>query len=175
MSFKVEKEWITKAGFKAVVIMTEIGHRCGYVGVDKEHVLYGVEYDKPCSALVAPGSDEPVGKRGVIPLFALALSEDESHLLRPEIVFNVHGGITYTGNGNGRYPVVSDLWWFGYDCAHCDDARSPEAIEKERKKYPNNPPMWYEQGIHRTLEYCIQECENLADQFITRVHGSKNE
>ena len=44
---KKEKEWITKAGLKASVIATPMGHRCGYVGVPTEHPLYGKHYDAP--------------------------------------------------------------------------------------------------------------------------------
>ena len=46
MTYKVEKDWITSAGLRAVVIMTELGHRCGYVGVPSEHKLFGVDYDE---------------------------------------------------------------------------------------------------------------------------------
>ena len=37
----VEKEWTTRAGLKAVVIATDMGHRCGYVGVPAEHPWFG--------------------------------------------------------------------------------------------------------------------------------------
>ena len=41
----VEKDWITKAGLRAVVIATEMGHRCGYVGLPESSKLYGVHYN----------------------------------------------------------------------------------------------------------------------------------
>lgn len=44
MAFNVEKDWTTEAGLRAVVIMTDRGHRCGYVAIPKEHRLYGVDY-----------------------------------------------------------------------------------------------------------------------------------
>ena len=40
-----EKDWVTKAGYRAVVCATPMGHRCGYVAVPVGHKLYGVEYD----------------------------------------------------------------------------------------------------------------------------------
>jgi len=40
--YEVEKQWTTIAGLNAIVIMTNMGHRCGYVGVNKEGKLYGV-------------------------------------------------------------------------------------------------------------------------------------
>jgi hypothetical protein len=42
----VEKSWITKHNLPAFVIWNEeMGFRCGYVGVPKDHALYGVGYD----------------------------------------------------------------------------------------------------------------------------------
>jgi hypothetical protein len=38
---KTEKEWTTRAGLKAVVIALDMGHRCGYVCVTKDHPWYG--------------------------------------------------------------------------------------------------------------------------------------
>lgn len=42
----IEKNWITEAGLRAVVIATDMGHRCGYVAVPVGHKLYGVDYDE---------------------------------------------------------------------------------------------------------------------------------
>ena len=42
--FTVEKHWTTKSGLEAVIIMTSMGHRCGYVGVGKESPLNGIGY-----------------------------------------------------------------------------------------------------------------------------------
>ena len=41
-----EKEWTTRAGLKAVVIAQDMGHRCGYVSVPKEHPWYGKDYNE---------------------------------------------------------------------------------------------------------------------------------
>jgi hypothetical protein len=43
---KIEKEWTTKAGLKATVIATDMGHRCGYVSVPKDHPWHGKTYDE---------------------------------------------------------------------------------------------------------------------------------
>lgn len=44
--FTVERDG-TAAGLRAVVLMTDIGHRCGYVGVPRWHPAYGLGYDHP--------------------------------------------------------------------------------------------------------------------------------
>lgn len=40
-----------------------------------------------------------------------------------DVSADVHGGLTYASEGTETYPIPSaDYWWFGFDCAHCDDA-----------------------------------------------------
>ncbi len=164
MTFTIEKDWTTQAGFRAVVTMSDMGHRCGYVGVAPGHPLHGVEYGHTCAAIQAPDDDAPVGKRGVISL----LCATPERMTSPELAFDVHGSLTYSG-GNGKYPVESDLWWFGYDCAHSGDGRSPEYLEAQRERYPDSPIMWHDDGEFRSLEYCVAECESLARQIVERV------
>lgn len=165
MKFEVEKDWVTKSGLRAVVTMSGFGHRCGYVGVPNKHSLYGAHYDNSHPAIVAPDEDEPVGKRGIITL----LCANPERMTSPELAFDVHGSITYSGNGDGKHPVESDLWWFGYDCAHNGDGRSPVFLEQQRELYPDNPIMWHDDGVFRSLEYCIYECESLARQIVERT------
>lgn len=95
----IEKDWITKAGLRAVaiVVLREDGtkrHRCGYVGVPSDNPYHGKEYD-----------DEALW-----------------HI-------EVHGGLTYASkNDESKYPVESDgLWWFGFDCAHYGDGLIEES------------------------------------------------
>jgi hypothetical protein len=74
--------------------------------------------------------DDEIGKRGIIPL-AFGGFADSENGTSPAIYFDVHGGITYANGGD--YPVESDgLWWFGYDCAHWDDAKDFSLIEDGR-------------------------------------------
>lgn len=42
--FNVEKQWQTNSGLQSVVVMTEMGHRCGYVGVNEKSNLFGLNY-----------------------------------------------------------------------------------------------------------------------------------
>jgi len=165
----VEKDWTTAAGFRAVVLMTSMGHRCGYVGLPAGHPLHGVEYSHSCPALKPPAGDEPVGKRS--PIAVMCAAFDESRMQTPEMVFNVHGGITYSG-GKADYPAPSDgLWWYGYDCAHAGDGKSPEYIAEQRLKYPDEPFMWGDDfgDEYRDLDYCVAECESLASQIASAV------
>lgn len=82
-----------------------------------------------------------------------------------KIVFcvDVHGGLTYSGMPNWSDNV--DFWYFGYDCNHIYDLPI------------NGDPMRINsfggEAEHRTLEYCVDECEKLAEQL--SVIGGHNE
>lgn len=44
MNQNLEKDWVTKAGLRAIVISHPFGHRCGYVGVSKSNGLFAIDY-----------------------------------------------------------------------------------------------------------------------------------
>lgn len=121
----VEADFIHN-GLRCVVVMTNMGHRCGYVGVTKDHPLFSNSYTS--------------------------------------LDFDVHGGLTYSGGGeNSKYPVESDLWWFGYDCAHFGDGKDLNYVSEELKKHMF---MFVDESeTIRTLDYCIEECKSLANQL----------
>ena len=159
MSYEVEKDWTTTSGLRAAVIMTDLGHRCGYVGVPASHPFFGIAYNEQ-TALIKLDPERSTEKMGAVQIF-LAAGKNLEDLNSPEYVFEVHGGLTYSGNGGekrkGTYPVESDLWWFGYDCGHAGDLPAPGS----------RMSTYYDQheGEHRTLDYCINECESLATQL----------
>jgi hypothetical protein len=136
--YKVESDFEYK-GYRCVVIFTDMGHRCGYVGIPSGHMLYKKRYSDYLDIPKSELDDEKIGKRGMIPILSAAFDDDERVSL--DCWFNVHGGLTYSGDGN--YPVESDLWWLGFDCAHYNDY---------------NPV--------RSKGYVEDECKSLVDQII---------
>ena len=147
MNYVIEKDWITEAGLRAVVLLVRNSHRCGYVAIPKDHPLHGVLYYEKSQHLELP-DDEEVGKRGIIPLLT---RDPESAGESPGCYFNVHGGLTFSG-GDKNYPAESDdLWWFGFDCAHYGDGLMGRSE--------------YEEFPVRSTEYVSSECENLARQL----------
>lgn len=161
----IEQDWVTAAGLRAVVLMTSMGHRCGYVGVPAGHPLHGSSYSKPSPALVPVDENTQIGKRSLFAVLASVMDVDR--MQAPEMVFDVHGGLTYSDNSS-IYPAPSDgLWWFGYDCGHHGDSPSDDYIDEQRGRYPDKPYMWPERdGVHRSLSYCAAECESLARQIV---------
>lgn len=169
MSYKVEEDFIYD-GNRCVVLGLRRGHRCGYVGINKDNILYGKDYSDEIPELkFSDINEEPIGKRGIIPLM---LMEDDSEGTRPDCYFDVHGGITYSGGGaDSKYPVKSDLWWFGFDCAHAGDRDDVSLMDEANLKihmgYPN-----LDYGEVRTTEYCINECKNLSRQLSRFMRGN---
>ena len=51
MSVTVERDWTTRAGLRAVVLIQVGWHRCGYVAVLPEHPLHGKQYNERCACL----------------------------------------------------------------------------------------------------------------------------
>ena len=89
--------------------------------------------------------------------------------ISPEILFNVHGGITFS-DGLSCYPITRDryLWWFGFDCAHYGDAKDLKAFNEyfpEKYKKYKELELLYDYGEVRTLDYVEQECRNLVEQI----------
>jgi len=165
-NYKVESDFMHN-GLRCVVVFTSMGHRCGYVGIDKEHPLFGKYYSSKCLKM-ADIEDQPIGKRGIIPIFCAG--ENESELVSPDLYFDVHGSITFSGGNPSDYPVKSALWWFGFDCAHAGD----ESDYKQAFDYGIlsedrlNALQSYRSclgGVHRSKEYVESECKSLADQL----------
>ena len=176
------KTWITAAGFPAVIRFNDhIGVYCGYVGVPHNHPLFGVAYDKSNKYVKAPDDGEKVGKRGTLPLFIAALSDDEDRMRALDVVFDVHGGLTYSGLGRSKkgQPSFPDnderpgYWWFGFDCGHAGDGRHEGWLRKQREKHPSIANVWrnFEGDEFRGLCYVEAECERLAIQLVDRVRS----
>lgn len=149
MSFTIEHQEEYK-GMKIVCCWINDSHRCGYVGIaDREHPLFGFGYDCEIPEVLKSKWEDilqgSIGKRGVVDLFCLDLEHP-----RVGILFDVHGGITYSGGGD-IYPIESDLWWFGFDCAHIGDLTKYSFVGSN--------------DIERTLEYVLSECKSLAEQL----------
>lgn len=77
----------------------------------------------------------------------------------------VHGGLTYASECAGQICHVpapgepDNVWWFGFDCAHCDDM-SPAWRHAFSAEYRRLVKQKY-----RTLDYVKVNCTELARQL----------
>ena len=165
----VEQEF-EHAGYKCVVTFNAMGHRCGYVGISKNHHLYGKDYSDYLDIKKKDIEGKEVS--GAFPFLGALIDKDER--VRIEAYFTCHGGITYAGGGeHSSYPIESDLWWFGFDCAHYYDAKDLRLAYERFPNYRESLAMQieYEDRFHidgsiiRTEEYVADECKKLAEQL----------
>ena len=91
-------------GLPYVILRTSLGHLCGYVGILKDHPLYGVSYNESSEELkqaLEAAKRGPVGKRGILSLVRAAAGALGA---TPENVFDVHGSLTFSGGSEYGHP-----------------------------------------------------------------------
>lgn len=149
--------------YQCVVVFSRSGHRCGYVGVIKGHPFYGKDYGEkldilPMKQLLTQNLD----KRSPITLLNI---DPDSETAALQDFFNVHGGITYADGGpQSDYPIDSDRWWLGFDCAHAGDMADEESWKKYFPNEITTPPIFFS-GEIRKLDYVENECRSLVRQI----------
>lgn len=175
MSNEAEKRYIVErefehVGYKCVVIFGNMAHRCGYVGIPKNHTLYGKNYDYHLEIKKSDIWGREVS--GIFPLLGACIDKDER--IRIEAYFQCHGGISYSGGGtNSNYPIKSDLWWFGFDCGRAGDKAD---LDYAIQKFPSRKEIYQMQkmieskfpvgvDVVRSEEYVADECKKLAEQL----------
>jgi hypothetical protein len=167
--YKVEIENEYK-GYKYVVLFTEKGYRCGYVGVKNDNPLYGHSINEKLECLRKTDlGDQDLGKRNtMLILFEDDPSDDKTS---PQIYFDVHGSLTYA-KGEPNYPVASDLWWYGFECNHHGDRSDPDKafeyglFSKSILEIMKNDFFFGKDEQIASMEYVEQECMYLIDQML---------
>ena len=150
-----------ETGLTCIIIRTEIGHLCGYVGVGNDHVWYGKSYDEPVP--LPPDFETRTYTRDaapIIPLFTMSQEMIDEGKITMELYFNVHGGLTWSRHADelARLAIDEDLWTFGFDCGHSDDL-APGA--STLRSFPD-----YNEGkTYKDLEYVKENVERLASQL----------
>ena len=173
---KINESDFEYRGYRCVTTFTDMGYRCGYVGIPEGHPLYGKNEDSQVKITVRDmiKKENEDNKRNSLATLMITL-EDPDNFITLGLYFNVHGGITYCKGGHdSKHPVESDLWWLGFDCGHCYDKPDFELLEKlwgddEKVRYRIDNPLIFDDMELRTKEYVQQECKNLTDQIIDLV------
>lgn len=123
-------------GFECEVRANKVGSNCGYVQIPEGHPFHGKGYNE---CLRGP-----------------ECREEWHYSCSYGNLFDVHGGLTFSGEGYSRG------WWIGFDCSHLGDAASPEYQEKQRREYGYG--FGDRDGHYWTIEEVAEETERLAAQ-----------
>ena len=125
MMENVRRHWMF-SGLLCATLTGPVGQINGYVCVPPGHPWHGTHYsDKLCPAGCPDEdrySDDP----------------EDAHCWRhtPEGLIEVHGGLTFSGDGAEMLPSEGG-WWFGFDTAHVGDFcpglryNSPDAVQRD--------------------------------------------
>lgn len=168
MPFNIEKDWITAAGLRAVAIVClhhddhKPQHRCGYVAVPADHPAYQKNYSDQLDCIKQEDVDSTTlgDKSPMLILTAACRSDNEFESVRRslDVLIECHGGLTFSGNGY-FLKEDSELWWFGFDCAHYGDADITESLLAAEYGFSDRG------GKVRTLEFVELHCEKIATQL----------
>lgn len=131
----------THSGLECMVVRTRMGHYCGYVGVPPSHPWFGKGYNEKVKVPPSVFSRETCADNvGVINLLCASdVSQDAMDIV---LAVDVHGGLTFSAKDKTR-----EIWWFGFDCAHAGDGRSP------------SDDGW------KDADFVAENCRSLADQL----------
>jgi len=150
----------------------------GYVGVGRSHQLFGVAYNQtaafPPRFLRTANMSGWSFARSILMLFGNDTVVEDYHggMTKPEWLFNVHGGLTYSDDCAPCKEAMDsmgwkggDYHWFGFDTAHCYDI-TPGMLEDPismeiHLRFPISRECSY-----RNFEYVSSECRSLASQLL---------
>lgn len=146
MAHKLEIKFL-HAGLPCMVVATSMGHRCGYVGVPKEHVFFNVDYN------------ECINKSHN--------HDDDCHPYcgdTAETRLTAHGGITFTG----FWDRDKKFWYIGFDCGHHGDGQDKSIMDPILAKVAGSINK---EGPVRSRDYVMKECISLAEQLASMLTG----
>ena len=170
MTFYVRGEWenepdseeFVHAELPCLVVRTDMGHLCGYVGVPKGHPAYPAKI-RDINAAMREGLQNPKDKSKWILKPHPDAPERIIDISYEDLDVNVHGGLTFSSMGDNYRGRQEGFKWYGFDCAHSGDflpATNPEVIKINAKF-----PLAHGNEIYRNWEYVKQEVMNLAEQL----------
>lgn len=141
----VEKQWKTKSGHDAKVLIMDMGHRCGYVRVEKGSPCFEQNWENEPTGSIDVHGGVTFGSR-----FADS-SEDE-------------WWIGFDCNHFGDRP----------DPNLVSDSRRSEAEESLNRIFGLLGMASSGDGEVRTLEFCVDECEKMSEQIAALEHAQMN-
>ncbi len=159
-------QWVDEAtGLPCLIVRNRSGALCGYAGVPNTHPWYKKQYNDPIEQRRDP-TDIPVEGAPFGAMVAAILGEEsfEEYATTVEGNVRVHGGLSYSdlcqhgddeAHGVCHVPEPGspdDIWWFGFDCAHANDACPGVNYFHDMSDFQT----------YRDIEYVRGEVEGLA-------------
>ena len=86
-----------------------------------------------------------------------------------------HWGLTYSGKGRHFYDDFDDLWWFGFDCGHCEDGMDCDTALRYGliSGVEYNVGMEMQEALNmdenvtvKTKEFVEENCKMIVEQLI---------
>lgn len=170
-TFYTHGEWEDEPDFEefvhaelpCIVVRTDMGHLCGYVGVPPNHPAYP-ERMKDIREFTRKGIQKEDGDWLVIP--TPNIPPNWTDVSYQDLDIDVHGGLTWSEIGDDYHGRKEGFKWFGFDCAHAWDYLPP-TNEKVHQIYVEVTgrigPSDHE--TYRNWEYVKQQTEHLAEQL----------
>lgn len=136
------------AGYTCVVLMTEMGHRCGYVGIPKDNRLYNIYYDE---------LNKYIGCHG-----GLTYSSSELHCVNDKDTWWIGFDCAHFRD---RPDFTTAKQMFK------DNQKVIKSLEIMEEM------TIYECGTVKTLAFCEEQCKDIVKQVINldEVWGKNNE
>ena len=87
-----------------------------------------------------------------------------------------HWGLTYSGEGRHFYDDFDDLWWFGFDCGHCEDGMDCDTALRYGliSGVEYNVGMEMQEALNmdenvtvKTKEFVEENCKMIVEQLIS--------
>lgn len=168
MSMAIEQVWWNEAnrvdfeaeGLSCAMRRGPLGTWCGYVGVPRSHPWWGKSYRDVVKPEPHMLRDRVADDHGAMDLFIAMLSDHSPEEgMSISLCVRVHGGLTYAAD-HEPYGKPDGLWWFGFDCAHCNDfVPGLRNVSAEYERVVQSTQTY------RTQEYVVSECQSLAVQL----------
>ena len=81
-----------------------------------------------------------------------------------DVDYDVHGGLTFADKFQLTQTPgeLDNVWWFGFDCNHCDDFAPGMHFRLKALGYDFEIPN----EKYRTLDYVKEQCVKLAKQLV---------
>jgi hypothetical protein len=163
---KIEKQWLEFNFPCLITINTELGFRCGYVGIPTNHPLHGTEY----------GSTKYFSKKEILrsnwsDKIKILMIANKDYGIDISRTLSAHRGITFSGVFNNKELTLQNPdyyyqhWFFGYDCGHYADKKDFKLIENKTMLEILKKSHKGETGTIKTQKFCINECKSLATQL----------